>query len=191
MNIPPDLFSNLISNLAGTIIGALLAYWIARKQFRIQKDLEIQQQRVDMALAFYEELTSDDFSRARSEADKIFKEHRTASSLNDFYADLPEEKKQYIRMVTSYFRRLQLAIEYKRIDNQMVLDLLSGEFFWWYFMWLDKMTMNAWRDTRKSLDKMDEWLQNTMPKTDYEQLKESAIKRREKRLAELQSNQPV
>ena len=186
MNI---LFSKeLLSSLFGTIIGAILAYWIALRQFKIQKEAEIQQKQVETTLSFYQELTSNDFSFARVEARKIFDEHFTANSLDNFYWKLPEEKRKYIRMVIAYFRRLQLNIEYKQINKQMVLDLLLEEFFWWHFTWLDEMIPEEW-EARKNIDKLHYWFQNAMPSEKYEHSKRVAIKRREKYLLDLRSNQ--
>jgi hypothetical protein len=188
MTVSPDFLSNLLSSIFGTIIGAILAYFFAARQFKIQKEVEIQQKQIETALAYHQELSSNDFSYARTETNKIFEEHMDASNLDDFYSNLPEESRKCIRIVTAYFRRLQLAIEYKQINNKMVLDLLSGEFFWWYFMWLNKMIPEHW-DTRKNIDKLNTWLQRAMPAIKYEQLKKVTLTRREKRLFELHSNQ--
>lgn len=182
------LSEELLSSLFGTIIGAILAYWIALRQFKIQKEAEIQQNQVETTLVFYQELTSNDFAIARAEARKLFEEHYTANSLNDFYSDLPEEKRKNIRIVNAYFRRLQLNTEYKQVNKQMVLDLLSEEFFWWYFTWLNEMIPEEW-ETRKNIDKLHYWFQNAMPSEKYEQSKRIAVKRREKYLSDLRSNQ--
>jgi hypothetical protein len=180
-----EFYFNLFSTLLGTITGAYLAYKFTLKQFRTQKEIDDEQKRVDTALSFFEELTNDSFSQARSETGKIFKEQIRAVSLDDFYSTLPEEKKQPIRKVLSFFRRLQLAIEYRRIDKMMAVDLFSEEFIHWYFMWLDNLTPKDW-DTRKNIDNLNNWLQKNMPKNKYEQNKEKALKRRETFVKEVQ-----
>jgi uncharacterized membrane-anchored protein YhcB (DUF1043 family) len=184
-----EFISNLISSLFGTVIGAILAYWIAVKQFKMQKEVEVQHKQVETTLAFYQELISNDFSNARADANELFEKHMaTNNSLNNFYSNLPDGKVQSVRSVVSYFRRLQLAVEYKQVDKQIVLDLLSGEFLWWYFMWLDEVIPFEW-DTRKNLDKMNNWLQSALPTTQYEQKRKVTLKNKEIRLSELRSNQ--
>jgi len=180
-----EFIFNLISTVLGTVTGAILAYLFALRQFNIQKRVDEKQKRVDTALSFFEELTNDSFSQARSETSRVFKENISAVSLDDFYSALPEEKRQPIRKVLSFFRRLQLAIEYQRIDDQMAIDLFSGEFLHWYFKWFDKLIPMSW-DTRKNIDKMNNWLQKNMPPIKYEQEKEKTLKLRESNVTETQ-----
>jgi uncharacterized membrane protein YgaE (UPF0421/DUF939 family) len=156
--MPTDGVSNLIGPFVGAAVGAVFALGVALYMFRKQADREEEQVQVDTALAFYEELASDDFAEARRKVTKIFESHRDANNLNDFYLDLLEEEKQPIVRVLSFFRRLQLAVKYRRIHHQMVLDLLAGEFRWWYEKWLDKMVPNDW-ETRKQIDGLHRWLQ--------------------------------
>jgi hypothetical protein len=181
-----SILSDIITALIGTLTGAALAYWIALKQFKIQQESSDLRRRVDTALAFYDELTSDSFSKARTEASKILREHLMADSLNDFYGALSQEERRSILEVLSFFRRLQLVVEYGHIDNQMVIDLFSGEFIRWYFAWLDEIVPANW-DTRKSIDKMNNWLKQNMSE-EYEQKRIKAIEKRDQRIADFQQN---
>lgn len=179
----PPLAVELILNIFGVITGAVLAYLFALRQFRIQKESDNRQIQINTALDFFEELTSDDFSRARSEANKIFKAHIHATSLDDFY--YTEDIRQPIRKVLSFFRRLQLSIEYGRVDHEMAVDLFAGEFLQWYFMWLDKLVPPNWA-TRKNIDKLNQWYASKMDPVVYAEKKERAFQKKQNQLAKTQ-----
>ena len=125
-----------ISGLIGTLVAAFLAYMFALIQFKIQAYSQAAQRRMDITFDFHRELISSEFAQARSETEKIFTDNKTANNLGDFYSKLSEEHKRPIRLLLSYFRRLQLAVEYDRVDGNLTLNLLGPEFLWWYHMWL-------------------------------------------------------
>ncbi|MDQ1558331.1 MAG: hypothetical protein QOD32_1391 [Pyrinomonadaceae bacterium] len=185
-----QFFSNLISTIIGTATGALFAYWFALRQFKIQTETEARKVCVDTALAFYQELSSHDFAQARTEANKMLEPYLTASSLDDVWSSMSQEKRRPILTVLSYFRRLQLSIQYKRIDEEMVLDLVSEEFFWWYFVWFNRLIPDDW-ETRRQIDKLDRWFQDNMPPTEYDRKKSYALSRLEVRMKKFQASQQV
>ncbi|MDQ1613195.1 MAG: hypothetical protein QOG00_3126 [Pyrinomonadaceae bacterium] len=185
-----QFFSNLLSTIIGTAGGAVLAYLFALRQFKKQMETEARKVCVDTALAFYQELSSHDFAQARSEANKILDPHLTASSLDDVWSSMSTEERRPVLTVLSYFRRLQLSIQYKRIDERMVLDLVSGEFFWWYFVWLDRLIPDDW-ETRRQIDKLDRWFHDNLSESEYERKKSDALSRLEKRLKKFQASQLV
>ncbi|MCC5608186.1 hypothetical protein LC612_15665 [Nostoc sp. CHAB 5834] len=185
-NLTPDkkaeLLFTFVSNIFGTIIGALLAYFIALSQFKVQSDSETKKNRVDTTFSFHEELISVEVSQARSETAKIFAAHITSSNLSEFYSSLSEDEKRPIRLVLSFFRRLQLAVEYSRIDEKIAVNLLSGEFLEWYHKWLDHLVPERWT-TRVQIDKLNEWMKQSLSKAEYEQMKNDALESRHRLLA--------
>jgi len=170
-----NLLANLDLDVIIPLVTAVLGFLFAFILFRLQARSEVQKTRVDTALAFYDELTSADFARARSEATKVFEAHANAHNLNDFYSKLSAEEKEPVQKVLSFFRRLHLVVEHRRIDREMFLDSLSGEFIWWYFRWLCRMVPNDW-ETRKRINGLDSWLQSNMPKEEYERKRDKVLK---------------
>jgi hypothetical protein len=189
-----DILGNLIGTIVGAVIGAYLAYLFALRMFEHQAGREDEKMRVDTASAFYDEFTREDFAKARSDANNVFEElfisqHiEDADSFDAGWSDMPGEQKQPILKVLSFFRRLQAVTGYELIDHQMALDLLSEEFYWWYFRWLDQMIPDGW-DTRQRIDGLDRWFRSSMPKTEYDQLKNEMVREREERIRQLRSNQ--
>ncbi|BAY29727.1 hypothetical protein NIES2107_15710 [Nostoc carneum NIES-2107] len=185
-NLTPDkkaeLLFTFVSNIFGTIIGALLAYFIALSQFKVQSDAETKKNQVDTTFSFHEEMINVEVSQARSETAKIFTDHIKSSNLSEFYSDLSQDEKRPIRLVLSFFRRLQLAIEYNRIDEKIAVDLLSGEFMEWYHKWLDHMVPDRWT-TRGQIDKLNEWMKQNLSKAEYERMKNDALESRHRLLA--------
>ena len=189
-NLTPDkqaeLIFTFISNLFGTIIGGLLAYLIALSQFRIQSNSEAKQRRIDTAFDFHRELVSVELTQARGEANKLFTNYITARDLDDFYSSLPADEKRPIQMVLSFFRRLQLAVEYNRVDKDLVRELLSGEFLEWYHKWFDHIVPTRW-DSRKQMDKLHEWIKQELSNTEYEWRRRDALESRNKLLSRTNS----
>jgi hypothetical protein len=172
-----ELLANTLSNLSGTIIGALLAFWFAKRQFSMQLNLETQkaeeekrQRRIDRTLDFHREWGSVEFTQARSETDRIFTKHKANGNLDSFYSDLPEEQKNPIRMVLTFFRRLQLEIEHNRVDDELIKELFGGEFLWFYYKWLKDVIPDGW-ETKKRVEKLNDWMARELPRDEYERLK--------------------
>ena len=173
----------LLSGLIGTIIGAILAYIFAQKQFNIQKETDEQRMQLDTALAFLDEFVSDQFAQDRRRASKILRQHIKEENLDKFYPKLTDEQKQPIIRVLSFFRRLQLTIQFDRIDTQIVLELLSGEFIHWYYVYLKNLVPSNW-STKKHLIKLNDWLVENLDGDEYEYKKKKAEATRKKRIEE-------
>lgn len=185
-NLPPDKKAELIftffSNLFGTIIGAGLAYFIALSQFKVQSNAETEKNQVDTAFSFHDEMISIELTQARSVTTKIFTLHIKDSNLSEFYSTLSEDEKSPIRLVLSFFRRLQLATEYGRINEKVAIDLLSREFLEWYHKWLNHLVPNHWT-TRNQIDKLHKWVQERLSKSEYDEIKNASLEARSRLLA--------
>jgi uncharacterized membrane protein YccC len=168
-------FADVISAFVGSVLGFLFAFII----FSLQARSEVRKMQVDTALAFYDELTSADFARARSEAAKVFEAHADAHNLNAFYLKLSAEKREPVQKVLSFFRRLHLVVAHGRIDREMAVDLFSGEFIRWYFRWLDKMVPNDW-ETRRRINGLHSWFEANMPRHEYDEKRNKVLKEMEK-----------
>jgi hypothetical protein len=166
--------SQFVSEIVASLVGAFVAYLFALLLLKIQSDSEARKLKEDRAFAFSDESTGPDFARIKLNADRIFKTHKDAGSLDDFFDDLPEEDRRTVNSVLSFYRRLHLAIEYGRIDTKMVLALLPKEFIWWYYTWLDRMVPEGW-ETRERIDGLRDWIQDSMPESGYRRLKDEVM----------------
>ncbi|MEH2308883.1 hypothetical protein [Nostoc sp.] len=183
-----ELIFTFISNLIGTAIGALFAFLIALRQLKYQSSLEAKKKRVDITFDLYQEFSTNEMAEARSQADKIFTAHKTASNIDDFYRNLPEVEKYPIRHVLYFYQRLQLAIEHDRVEASVALDLFSEEFIWWYHVWYVPMLIpSTWDQSIIRMNKLHEWMEKQSKKdsqsqTAYEKWKSQAYRSRTKRL---------
>ena len=180
-----ELSFTFISSLIGTLVAAFLAYMFALSQFKIQANSQAEQRRMDTTFDFHRELISIELAQARSETENIFIDNKTANNLDDFYSKLSEEHKRPIRLLLSYFRRLQLAVEYDRVHTDITLDLLAPEFLLWYHMWLTHLVPDNWT-TKQQIDKLHTWIRKGLSTPEYERRRIYAL---EKRAELLSSNQ--
>ena len=182
LNLDPgkqtELLFTFLSSIIGTFVGAIFALGIALCQFSIQKSSELKQRRLETTLDFHREWVSVDFMEARFETNKIFTEHRKDGNLDGFYSDLSVERKSNIRMVLAFFRRLQLDIEHKRVDDELTKELFGGEFLWFYYKWFKDVIPDGWT-TKKSVEKINEWMVKELQKDEYERAKSEASSERE------------
>jgi hypothetical protein len=178
---------SFLSSLFGAIVGAFLAYLFALRQLKLQKQVETQKRQIGMALDFHRELVSNDFALARFEADTILKNRYVASVTEDHVLRLSDKDWRPIRIVTAYFRRLLVAIKYEQIHDRMVIDLLSEEFFWWYFMWLNTLIPDDWQ-TKSDIDMLHRWLKENMSSEAYEKSKKRSLEQREEHLSGLRAS---
>jgi ABC-type multidrug transport system fused ATPase/permease subunit len=184
-----ELIFTFASNLLGTFVGAGLAFFFALHLFKIQSNSEAKKKRIDTTFDLLQEFSTHEMAEARSQADKIFTAHKTATSIEDFYRNLTEDEKRFIRQVLFFFRRLQLSIEYNRVEASPVLKLFGGEFIWLYYVWFESLIVPAvsW-DTSHQMRKLQKWMEKQSKrgkrsKRDYEHWKSEAYESRNKRLS--------
>jgi hypothetical protein len=158
-----ELIFTFISNLFGTTLGALFAFLIALRQLKYQSDLDAKQQQIDTTFDLYQEFATNEMAESRSQVDRIFTYYKEASKINDFYDFLNEAEKKYIRNILYFYRRLQLEIDYKRVDTSAVLDLFGSEFIWWYYVWFEHKVVTAVRwESSTQMQKLHHWIYDQM-----------------------------
>ncbi|MEM8718894.1 MAG: hypothetical protein AAGE84_06240 [Cyanobacteria bacterium P01_G01_bin.39] len=175
-----ELLATLTSNLLGTVIGAGLAFWFALRQFSIRSSSESQKNRIDTTFSLHQEITTELFE-ARVKADELLTMHKT-KSLDILQNHLSETETRYVWQIIFFYRRLELAIDYERIELSLIPELFGQKFIWWYHVWLTSVVPSEWESSNQ-LKKLQIWVEKNSKESMYKQWKDDATQARSERLS--------
>ncbi|PIB27893.1 hypothetical protein [Maribacter sp. 4G9] len=160
----------VISGVIGALIGATSANYFASKSRKSNQTFE-----------FHKEFNSTSFSKYRSEAYLLIKNHP-----NKNYDELWEEEfhgNNEVRtislyMIMRFYQRLWLAIKYDKIDNQIAPDLFGEVFVWWYYFSFEKNLVEgtSWTAGGQMLQ-LERWFQKNMNVVIYKNEMNNALER--------------
>lgn len=163
-----DLYGSLTSLFAClAFISTATALLIQIYLFYDQKNHQIETEKENRAFTFYDEFNSSEMFKVRIEADLYLR-----TNDDDFYKiaetspyDLEDRGKGAgaIWPVMRFYQKLGKAIDYKQVNEAMVVDLFGEVFIWWYFAYFEYKLVSinhdkVW-DTAEDLKKLKEWFE--------------------------------
>lgn len=179
-----ELLATFISNLLGTVVGAGLAFWFALRQFSLQSDLEAGKKRIDTTFELHREII-EDLVKARTQADRLLKTHQKGKTLDVLQRELAEAEIYPILQVVFFYRRLQLAIDYNRVEDSLVPELFGEKFIWWYYVWFTSILLPLNWLSSKQMRRLQEWMERNSEESIYQQWVSEAHQARDERLSSI------
>lgn len=143
-NIIPALIG-----LVGTLIGAAIAWFASRRQFKLKAAWDL-----------HREFNDPDMLTARTKADQCLKQIPKGETLRDVYNEEGgSECFMAAWKIMSLYQRIWIAIKHKQLSHKLAVTLFGEVFIWWYIVYFrDKVVpVDDWLVAR-DLENFWEWL---------------------------------
>ncbi|MEM8557038.1 MAG: hypothetical protein AAGG50_04270 [Bacteroidota bacterium] len=141
-----EVVLNLASGMGGAVLGASVAYVLARNRGRRLLTFEL-----------HREFHSDRILRARSNAEKFVRKYP-----NTIYNDLNyTEDEDILRNSTweliGFYERLWLSVKHKRVDRDLIPELFGNLFYWWYIVAFEKLLVPSKWSASDQISDLKKW----------------------------------
>jgi hypothetical protein len=166
-----------LMGLIGTVFGAIVT-WSASLWDRTRRA------KSETAWEFHRELSSEPMNRARIRGDQILKKYPN-TSLADLYNDVSYENASTfdgMYIVMEFFQRLSLAIQFNRIEKQLVPRLFGEVFYWWDIVVYEPQGKDVDWECCKDIRWLRMWLDKNAKPSDRDNWKARSAKARQERL---------
>ena len=161
---------SLGSGLIGTLVGAVIAWLVGRRQHR-----------VETTFAMHQEFHSAEMTKSRGAAGKTVREHYP-KNYDELRRTLEPEVAQHVWNVMYFYQRLWLAIKYNNIHTKYVPELFGENFWWWYLksyevqlVKLEEEGKENWQAARH-IEELWIWMGGKADTSDVEHWRERAKK---------------
>jgi len=140
-----DAIQEILIGLVGTLIGATVAWFVGRRQVRLE-----------MVFSMHRELNAPDMAHSRVLAGRTVLKH-PSESFDWMRVNLEPEETQHVWSVMYFYQRLWLAIKYRSIHRRFIADMFGENFYWWYLKsYQDQLVPLNWQAGRH-IKSLMEW----------------------------------
>lgn len=142
----------------GTIIGASVTWWIAKKA-----NVTI------VTLKLYEEWNSESMLKARHDVQEVreFFDRDTNTTLDSKFRSILPEHRARIWRIIHFYQKLYVMIDNKQCNKKLIPDLFGETFYWWYLNCFEsKLLPSKNRIASIRIRDLKEWLDKNAPKND-------------------------
>jgi hypothetical protein len=160
------------AGLLGTVVGAGIAWFIGRRQHRLET-----------VFAMHHEFHAPEMTRSRNLAGQTVSDHPSAS-FDAMRRKLPPEETQHVWNVMYFYQRLWLAVKYKSIHERYVPEMFGENFCWWYIKsYRDQLVPLDWQASRHVAALM-RWIKRHADQTELGRWRNRAVTMGDPRLEE-------
>lgn len=151
---------SLLAGLAGTIVGAALAWLSSTRQQRIRDTFDL-----------HREFHSPEMIDSRYQAAELLKEHK-GKGLQEIRDDIGAASMHNFWNVLLFYQRLWLAVKYNGVQRRYIAGLFGEIFDWWYLQFFqyrldprnrelvsDIEHFHVWLISHASHSQVDKWRQ--------------------------------
>jgi hypothetical protein len=159
MGIKVQLWLVLASGFFG-ISGVVLGAWLTSRR-------ATQQAKLDLTFAFHREFFLGEMLNSRARAFKFLCKNQSVS-IKIFQSIAPVEEMNHVWAVLEFYERLAVAIHYKRIDEDVTVDIFGEDFLYWQRQHFEAGLAGTYWEVSRRMVKMHEWLKTTAEKAQYD-----------------------
>jgi hypothetical protein len=167
-----EILVSVGAGLIGTLVGAGIAWFVSRKQHRLET-----------VFAIHREFHAPEMTRSRNLAGKTVRDHQS-ESFDAMRRKLSPQETQYVWNVMYFYQRLWLAIKFKSIHESYVSEMFGENFCWWYIKsYRDQLVPLDWQASRHIAALM-RWIERHADQTELDRWRSRAVAMGDPRLEE-------
>ncbi|SFU79878.1 hypothetical protein [Halomonas korlensis] len=168
-----ELAFSFLTSLIGVLVAAGLAYWFALKQFSIQKEQEVAENKLAATIDHHNYFNSHDMLACRGQVERLLYEN-PEGDFQKLYDRLGEERTRSLFVLSRFYQRLQISIENDLVEERLVVPLFGELFYWWHEKCFSSRLMGLNWGMCDNIKKLKDWFDNNASEEDKKKWKERA-----------------